>query len=440
MKKNMELLVFSTFSASLLFCIVWHVSLICALLFGLLEFILYGRYKGISWKSLIGLCFHGVAAVKNVIITFLLIGMLTASWRISGTIATIVCLASRFIYPSVFALAAFLLNSAVSFLTGTSFGTSATMGVVCVTIASSMGIDILPVAGAVLGGAYFGDRCSPLSSSMQLVSEITRSSVYDNIRNLAKMAAVPYCVSCIIYLVLGMWTEAPNKSDFDIQSVFAKEFSLHWTTLIPAFLIIVLSLARMRGIHTIFLSIIAAALIAFGVQHKSPLEIGYTMLCGYEASNAEVGVMMNGGGIVSMLNVTAILIISSSYSDLFRKTGLLSSVETGIRSLADKTTSFFAVLCTSIVTAMIACNQSFAVILTNQLSSDLIPDSTERALALSDSAILIAPMIPWSIACAVPLRSINASNLSILFAFYLYLVPLWHIYRSIAAQKKNRVV
>ena len=124
----------------------------------------------------------GVLTVRNILITFLLIGILTALWRAAGTIAVIVSYASALIRPSVFLLMTFLLNCAVSVLMGTSFGTSATMGVICATMGTALGVDIRLIGGAVLSGVLFGDRCSPVSTSALLVAELTGTSVFDNIR------------------------------------------------------------------------------------------------------------------------------------------------------------------------------------------------------------------------------------------------------------------
>ena len=130
----MEWLILGVFSISLLICIILGIPILVALSFGLLLFLLYGRRKGFSWRELAGMAFDGIKTVSNILITFLLIGVMTAFWRASGTIAAIVCYASGLIRPSVFLLMTFLLNSMISVLTGTSFGTAATMGVICTTM------------------------------------------------------------------------------------------------------------------------------------------------------------------------------------------------------------------------------------------------------------------------------------------------------------------
>ena len=129
----MEIVILGAFCLSLLVCITADISIIWALLFGLVLFWCYGLKKGFSLTSLFKMSLAGISTVKNILITFMLIGVMTAMWRQSGTIAVIVSYASRLITPSVFLVAAFILCCFVSVLTGTAFGTAATMGVICAT-------------------------------------------------------------------------------------------------------------------------------------------------------------------------------------------------------------------------------------------------------------------------------------------------------------------
>ena len=130
----MELFTFAVFSVILLCCVIFDFSLILALLLGLALFWGYGLYKRFSAKHLFHMSVSGVRTTSGILIMMLLIGALTALWRASGTIAAIICYASALIRPSSFLLLCFLLNCAVSVLTGTAFGTAATMGVICMTM------------------------------------------------------------------------------------------------------------------------------------------------------------------------------------------------------------------------------------------------------------------------------------------------------------------
>ena len=199
----MENFIILFFCALLLWCVLFGFSILYALAAGLVLFWLYGRHKGFAWAELFRLSLNGVKTVKNILITFVLIGMLTALWREAGTIPVIVCYAAQLINPSLFLVMAFLLNCFISVLTGTAFGTAATMGVICAAIGSTMQVNPLLTGGAVLSGVFFGDRCSPVSTSALLVAEVTHTNIFANIKNMMRSMWVPFLASCALYASCG---------------------------------------------------------------------------------------------------------------------------------------------------------------------------------------------------------------------------------------------
>lgn len=148
------------------------------------------------------------------------------------------------------------------------------------------------------------------------------------------------------------------------------------------------------------------------------------MLTGYAAPDAAAGALLNGGGIVSMLRVTAIVCISAAYSGIFQATGLLGTAKAGIARMSRRITPFGAMFCTAVAASMIACNQTLSILLTHQLCADTEPDGPSCAIDLENSVVVLAPLVPWSIAGAVPLASAGAPEQSLLAACYLYLIPL----------------
>ncbi len=420
----MDFLTLALFCAALLACIALNISILFALAFGLALFLLDGRRKGFTLRELASMSFEGIYTIRKMLLTFVLIGILTAFWRAAGTISVIVCSASALIRPSVFLLMTFLLNCAVSVLTGTAFGTGATMGVICATMAQTMGIDLWLVGGAVLSGAYFGDRCSPVSTSALLVSELTGTSIYDNIRRMLRSALVPFLLSCAIYTAVGL-TTAHTGEMMNLRTLFDREFVFHPAAFIPAAVILLLSLLHVNVRLTMTASIVAAVPVCIFIQGNELPALLKTALLGFTAADAEVGAMVNGGGIISMLKVIGIVCLSSSYTGIFRKTGLLDKIKTGIELLAAKTTSYTAMLVTSILGCMVACNQTLTIMLTSQLCAGLKNDSSDYALNLEDTAVVTAPLIPWSIACSVTLTAVGAPSNAILLACFLYLLPAW---------------
>ena len=434
MGEIMEWFILGIFSASLLICISLDLSILYALSFGLLLFLLYGRKKGFPWGELVGMAFKGIKTVSNILIVLFLIGVLTAFWRAAGTIPMIGCDASRLIRPSVFLLMSFLLNSAVSVLTGTSFGTAATMGIICVTMGNTMNVSPVLTGGAVLSGVFFGDRCSPVSTSALLVAALTETDIYHNIRQMLRSALVPFLLTCAVYLAIGF--RSPRTAEpIDLEKIFSKEFALHWSALLPAMMILILSAARVNVKLSMTASILSAVPLCLFLQQISPVSLLKIAAAGYYPQDAEVASMVSGGGILSMCRVAGIVCLSSSYSDLFQKTDLLNGVKTILSRVALKTTAFTATLVTSIAAGMIACNQTLTILLTHQLCRDANRDGEMFAVDLEDTAVVIAPLIPWSIAGGVPLATVGAPAGAILAAFYLFLLPLW---REILSLKQHK--
>ena len=434
----MEIIVLGLFCVFLLACVVLNLSILYALVGGLILFLLYGKWKGYSWGELAKMSFDGIKTVKNILITFVLIGLLTALWRDAGTIPVIVCYAAKLIRPSLFLVMVFLLNCGVSVLTGTAFGTAATMGVICATMAATMQMNLLLVGGAVLSGVYFGDRCSPVSTSALLVSELTKTNIFHNIKNMIRSALIPFLGACAIYTVVGLLTNHGGET-LDLSQLFGREFTLSWVALLPAVVILVLSLLQVNVKIAMTASILTALPISLLVQHTAVTELPQLLFSGYRAADAEVAAMLNGGGIMSMVRVGCIVCLSSSYSGIFQKTGLLDRAKQAIQNLSDRSTSYVAAFVTSVVAGMIACNQSLTIILTSQLCGDLEEDKEKMALTLEDTAVVLAPLIPWSIAGGVPLASVGAPTASILFSCFLYLLPLWRLVLSLLEKKKSAV-
>ena len=430
-----ETIVLAVFAAALFLCIGFDVSILIALGFGFCLFFGYGLYHGHNAREMFSMAFSGIKTVKNILITFVLIGVITAYWRACGTIPYIVYHAMAVCDPRFMVLVTFLLCGLVSFLTGTSFGTAATMGVICASIATSMGVPLVYTGGAVLAGSYFGDRCSPMSTSALLVATLTGTDLYRNITNMVKTSIVPFAAACIVYALMGMGIE----STYDIttlRALFSDNFMLSHVTILPAVVIVILSCFRVNVKITMSISIVCAAVIALFVQKLSGAELLSIALGGYQPTDGRIAQLLNGGGVLSMVRVFCIVCISSCYSGMFNGTGMLNGVQKSLCKIAKAATPFGGVLVTSVLTGIVSCNQTLTIMLTQQLCKPVVEDEEEMASHLENTAAVIAPLIPWSIAGAVPIATVGAPTLSLLAACYLYFLPIWNLIT--AFMKKRR--
>lgn len=423
------------FSLSLIFCLLLKYSVIYALIVGYIIFVTYGLIKGYDLKVLMKKSFEGVLTVKNILLVFILIGMITALWRASGTIAFIVYMGSKLISPSILILLTFLLCSILSFLIGTSLGTAATMGVICVSIGKAMGLNPYYLGGAVLSGIYFGDRCSPMSTSALLITELTKTNLYTNIKLMFKTSIIPFVTTCLFYLFLGLKSSTSPVS-IDATNIFKENYNLNIVVIVPAILIIIFSLFKVNVKKTILLSIVISFIIAIFFQKESVTSLINYCVYGFHHSNEKLNLMMKGGGILSMLNVGLIVAISSSYSGIFKETKMLVLMKKYLKEFSKKTSNYFVIFLSSIISGAIACNQSLGIILTYELCEEL-EDKQNMAIILENTIVLLVGLIPWNIAMAVPLKTIDIGLMSGLFAFYLYFLPLWNLFLGIVKEKKK---
>ena len=435
---KMHMAAFGPFAAALIVCVIFDVSVIYALLAGLLIFSLCAFKMGYGAKNIFIMMLDGIKTAKNVILSLILIGMLTALWRAAGTIPAIICYAASLIHPKTVVLMSFILNCGVSMLTGTAFGTSATMGVISMTMGIAMGADPVLLGGAIVSGAYFGDRASPMSTSALLVSELTETNVFSNIRGMLRRSLIPFAICCALYTLAGAFRHQGGNIP-ELGSIFSSELRLHWLCLIPALLVIIMSLLKIRVQITMAASIISAAVLCAALQHDGVLNILSVAVSGFHAHSTQVAALLDGGGITSMLRSIAIILISSTYAGIFSGAGMLGEIRERIQALSGKISAFGAVLVTSAMTSVISCNQTLAIMLTHQLCRNTENNRQRLALYIEDTAIVLPALIPWSIAAAVPLDSIGAPISCLLAASFLYVLPFYSMLNAAKENKREKM-
>ena len=401
-----------------------------ALAAGFLLFFAYGLLKRVSASALLKAAVGSVKSVAVILIAFLLIGMLTASWRASGTIAGIVSACMGLVNPAVFPMATFLMVSLMSVLTGTAFGSAATMGSICMAVGQALGCDSVLIGGAILGGAFVGDRCSPLSTSAILTATVTGTKLMDNLPRMAKRAALPMLATCGIYLALGFMSPASGQGTVVLP--YNGVFDLSWPVLLPAVSVVVLAVLKVDVRVNMAVSIVVAVVIALILQQASAADLAYQLVFGYVAPTAEAAKTLNGGGLLSMVDATLIILISGTYAGLFEQTHLLEGIQQALVMLAGKIGREIALVISGFALCGLCCNQTLSTILGEQLFRGLYKGENQAlALDIADTLIVSCALIPWCIAATVPLGSVGAPLASICCAFYLLLQPASVVFRAV---------
>ncbi len=404
--------------------------IVVCLAIGWIVFNVISIKRGFTFVELLLMSKNGIKGASKVLLILAMVGVLTAMWRASGTIAYIVTLSVNLIHPNFLLISIFLLNALVSFLIGTSFGTVATMGVVCMIIANAAGINPMFTGGAIMSGIFYGDRCSPVSSSAMLVADVTDTDLYDNIKNMFQSAMVPTLIASVIYLLIGFKLSS-GVGPIEVGNLFHDEFVMTPVLVLPAVVVLGLSLLRVNVRTNMLLSSLTAFALSLLIQHQSVLELIKSMVLGFHAIDPDAARLINGGGLSSLVKVLCIVCISSTYAGIFKGTGIEAILEGWVGRVREKTGRMGCIVLVSTIISMIACNQTIAILMTAQFCKSMYPDEKPRlANDIEDSTVIIPAMIPWCIAASVPLTTVNAPMTSLFFACYLYILLIWRLLTS----------
>ncbi|MBQ8692258.1 MAG: sodium:proton antiporter [Synergistaceae bacterium] len=422
---------FIIFAASMAGVLYLGHDMLWAVIIGFIGFFIVGLKRGFKFKYLLKLSLRGAKGSLIVAQFMLIIGVLTGLWRISGTFALLTFWGLKLINPKFFILAAFALSCLISYAIGTSFGTVSTIGAALLMLARSSGLQAshtleLLTAGAVMSGIYFGDRASPASSCANLVASLTHTDLYKNIKLMMRTAFIPLLITIILYALLSLNHPLDNLNSSMLKSLEAN-FNLTPWAIIPAVLMLVLPLFNIKILKVFILSIAAAFICAVTFQGESFYNTLHCAVFGFQANNS-VMELFNGGGLMSMVSVSLVLLVSGTYSAILGDTNMLDNLQHNIIKLADKIGMFPVTLTAGVLADAAFCNQTIGVMITNQLMAkpyelkNLPPQAL--AIDISNSAVIAAGLIPWCLGCSVPLAVMNISPSCLIYAFYLYLLPL----------------
>ena len=421
------ILSFAIFMATMLFSLAHGVTMILPMAVGVSVFALSALRRGFALQAVARMFARGMWESRIVVLVMLMIGCLTSLWRQTGTIAYFTYYGVQLIPPGLFLLAAFALSALMSFALGTSFGVAGTTGVILMTIARASGLPPALVGGAVMSGLYVGDRGSPASSSASLVANETRTNVSENIRPMLKSSLLPLALCVLFYAALSRFSR-PESVDAQMLSRFAGEFRLSLWCLLPTALLLALAFAGLNIKLVMLVNILASILLARLLQGVSFTDILRMTLLGYAPRSAELAPILSGGGIRSMLQVEALLLLSSGCSGIFEGTRMLSSIEGAFSRLSGRVGRFPAMVAASLVNCAVFCNQTIGIIMCRQCMgrnyADTPEERTAMMLDIENSVVTLAGMVPWCIASSVPLGMLGCGASALPFAAYLYLIPL----------------
>lgn len=393
-------------------------------------FILIHLRRGYGLITLLRFCWQGAKQSWPIFSILLLIGALMSSWLAAGTVPALVYYGTQLIAPHYFVLSAFVLTALVSILIGTSFGAAGTIGLALMIMARSNGMTQLNlVAGAIIAGAYVGDRCSPLSSSAHLIATITDTQIYQNLKQMVLTSLLPLGLTLLIYGLFSWIYPLEISQQSDMSQQIAAAFDLNGITLLPALLVLLLAAVRVTVKLTITLGWAVSLLLALGLQHYSFDDIISFTLWGFQLNtNSGLDTILLGGGLWPMLKVCVVVLLSTALSGLLTRTQSLARVGQWLQLARQQRTLFACTAFVSLLSAAFGCTQTITILLTYQLVSAQYRQQgyppQQVAVDLENTAVVLAPVVPWNIAGLVPATLLMAGPGFIPFAVYLYLMPL----------------
>jgi NhaC family Na+:H+ antiporter len=326
---------------------------------------------------------------------------------------------------------AFLLSAVLSFALGTSMGVTGTAGLVLVTLARSGGVSLAMTAGAVLSGAYFGDRCSPMSSCATLVAACTDTELYRNVREMLRTGVLPTVLSTLFYGILS-FRNPITTVDGAVLATLSEHFSLHWVVLLPALVMLVLPLAKVPVKRAMLVSTAIAFVLTTALQGMPALDALRIAVLGYHPPEAALSAILSGGGIISMAHPAAVVFVTGLYAGILEGTDTLSPARHWAEKLASRVGLFPASVLVSTAIAAVFCNQSVTILIGEQLLASSYQKQgasrTEQAIDIANSGVMIAGIVPWSIALTVPLAMLGVGLEALPYGALLYLTPLCYLF------------
>lgn len=396
---------------------------------------------GHSKKDILINAWNGGKSSFVVLKIFMLIGLVTASWLVSGTIPAIVYYAMQVMNPRYFVVFAFVTTSLVSYMLGTSLGTSSTIGIVLIIMARGGDINLNLIGGAILAGCYFGDRCSPMSSSANLISNLTGTEFYPMLKRFRQTTSVPFVLSIVVYFLFSI-NNPLETSGNTILSDINNYFVIDFIILLPALTMLLLSILQINVRKSMVLSIIIGSIIAVVVQNVEVGDLLKTLLLGYTLEPANpLATILKGGGIASMLRPAFVIFVSCAMAGVLEQIGLFEKSYGLFKNVNTRSKLFASTALASFVSAAFGGNQSIAVVMVNRFMrkvyEKLKVDNYEFATDISNTAILMSALIPWNIANFVIANTLEVSPVKIVpYAFYLY-IPILYNYVRLGKTERN---
>ena len=406
--------------------------------------------NGFAWTDILNAIIDGISTAMGAILILLSVGALIGTWLMSGTVPSLIYYGLEILSPGWFYAAACIICAISALSIGSSWTVAGTLGVALIGIAGGLGLNPAIAAGAIVSGAYFGDKMSPLSDTTNLAPAVVGTDLFTHIRHMAWTTGPSFLIALILYAIIGLGVDA--ESDIDalngMQTALGENFNIGMVTLLPLVVVFIMAFKKIPPIPTILLGAFLGGALAVVNQPQvviafadspdlSPalamtkgvwmaLADGYTSTTGI----ADIDELLTRGGMSSMLNTIWLIICALSFGAVLEHSGILRRlIESALAAAKTTGSLIMTVVLSCIGINIVAGDQYIAIVLPGKMYKAEFArrniDARNLSRVIEDSGTLTSPLVPWNTCGAFMAGTLGVATLAYLpFAFLNLINPV----------------
>ncbi|WP_129595956.1 Na+/H+ antiporter NhaC [Anaerophilus nitritogenes] len=362
--------------------------------------------SGCTWEDLEEGILSTIKMGMQSILILMVIGCIIGTWILSGVVPTMIYYGLKIISPGIFLIATCIICSIVSIATGSSWTTAGTVGIALIGVGTGLGIPSQIVAGAIISGAYFGDKMSPLSDTTNLAPAMAGTTLFEHIRHMCYTTGPSMIISCVLFGILGIKYAGKELDVAGINimlDALSSNFTIHPLLIIPPILVILMVVFKVPALPGLFGGTLLGAIFSAIFQGAGMTEIikaahfGYTSDTGVEAIDS----LLSRGGLDSMMWTVSLILIALSFGGVMESSGMLNAIAQKILTFAHSTGSivvatFFTCLFCNLATG----DQYLSVVVPGRMYKDIFRDKglhpKNLSRCLEDFGTITSPLVPWN--------------------------------------------
>ena len=395
-----------------------HIPLIMAsCVAGIISLILGNKWKDVETGFI-----NTIQMSMQAILILMIVGALVGCWILSGTVPTMIYYGLKILSPAIFLVATCIICAIVSLATGSSWTTAGTVGIALIGVGVGLGIPTPQIAGAIISGAYFGDKMSPLSDTTNLAPAMAGTNLFVHIRHMFYTVTPSIIIALIVFAILGFKYAGKPLDVAQLNEIFAgleASGSLNPILLLPPVLVIVLVVKKMPAIPGLLCGIAAGAILAVLVQGANFGDIVNVLNAGY---TSETGVLMvdellTRGGVQGMMYTVSLIMCAMVFGGIMEQSGMLGTLAESLLRFAKGTGSLvFVTILSCFLVNLLAADQYLSIVIPGRMYKDefakrrLHPKNLSRCL--EDCGTLTSPFIPWNTCGAYMSTTLGVSCLA----------------------------